>query len=106
MLLRFGREDGPCDPSTPEPFQPRNTLAGWGGKDCGELQLRPCTNRFRQSGNVSMGHVDINGRDLGWTTPNLDCWIASRCAGEVPRWVSGGLRGGEGWGPRIIALAL
>ncbi|GAX80494.1 hypothetical protein CEUSTIGMA_g7932.t1 [Chlamydomonas eustigma] len=52
--------------------------AGWTGPECATILLRPCTNRYRVTGNVSIGHVDANGRDLDWETPG---WMASRCPG-------------------------
>eukprot|EP00955_Chlamydomonas_euryale_P020379 216197-Chlamydomonas_euryale.AAC.1 len=44
------------------------------------LTLRPCTNFYREQGNVTSSHIDMYGRDLDWTAPG---WMASRCPGEA-----------------------
>ncbi|MEW5305094.1 MAG: hypothetical protein WDW36_007657 [Sanguina aurantia] len=52
--------------------------AGWSGNDCGTPLLRPCTHKWRESGNVTMGHIDAEGRDLDIMERG---WTASRCSG-------------------------
>ena len=48
--------------------------AGWTGPDCKERQLRPCTNKYRESAAIKepTSHVGLSGSS----------WTASRCAGQ------------------------
>jgi hypothetical protein len=59
---------------------------GLKGHNCLEAEIRPCTNRPRSFGSEPASHVDVNGRDLSWSTKG---WMIGRCPGICDQWSNG-----------------
>ena len=75
---------------------------GWSGRDCKERQLRPCTNRHRESISIQEPTSHVGLSESGWT--------ASRCAGS---WLAPGtsrilfsVEWKAGWGSLLSVIPI